>query len=74
MVKKGRLIVSRSPNKIRKGEDNNLAKLTEKQVLEIRDKYEKNKKFGYKAQLGREYNISMTTICDILNRKTWKHI
>lgn len=74
MVAKGRVVISHSPNKVRRGDDNNKSKLTGEQVLEIREKYEKNKKFGYKAKLGREYNVGIGAITDIITRKTWKHI
>ena len=74
MAMKGRAKSPYSPNKFRYGEDNNKSKLTKEQVLEIREKYEKNKMFGYKAELGREYNVGITNICDILKRKSWKHI
>jgi len=53
-----------------KGEKIKSSKLTEKEVKEI--------KFGYQEKLHREiaeiYKVSQTTITNIKNNKTWKHI
>jgi hypothetical protein len=55
-----------------KGEIHGHAKLTEIEVLEIRDKYATN---NYtQQQLGDEYNVSHVHISDIINKKKWKHI
>ena len=57
-----------SPN----GEKQHLAKLTEKQVLEIREKY-----IPYKyttKMLSKEYGVSQPTIFKIVANKSWKHI
>jgi len=50
------------------GEKANGSKLTEEQVLHIR-----NSKLSRK-QLQIMYNIQLNTISNIINRKTWKHI
>lgn len=55
-----------------KGEDCGRAKLTEKQVLEIRAKYTKSG-ITYKV-LGIEYKIGESTVRSIINRKSWTHI
>lgn len=55
-----------------KGEDSYMAKLTEKEVLEIRSKFIPRK--YTRDMLGAEYNVSPTTIKDIILRRTWKHI
>lgn len=55
-----------------KGEFHNMAKLSEIQVLEIRNKYIP-KEYGCK-KLAKEYNMSKTSILDIINRKTWNNI
>lgn len=54
-----------------KGEFNAGSKLTEQQVLEIR-----NTEFGYLLidQLATKYNVNPETIRRILKRKSWKHI
>lgn len=53
------------------GEDIHLAKLTEEQVLEIREK----RKSGVSLnQLALEYKVSKTTTSKICLRQTWKHI
>lgn len=52
--------------------------LTEKQVLEIRDKYVPKKSrysTGYsQRQLAKEYEVDQGTIWMIVNNKTWRHI
>lgn len=52
-----------------KGESNPRHKLTDKQVLEIKAKYIPFKYSMYK--LAREYNVSPTIICYVINNKTW---
>ncbi len=53
-----------------RGESVGTSKLTEKQVLEIRNIH---KKFTQK-QLAKKYNVTQTNIQCILNRKSWRHI
>jgi hypothetical protein len=53
-----------------KGQKNNLSKLTDKQVYEI--KYIKRNMSQIK--LAHEYNVSKSSINYIINNKTWKHI
>jgi hypothetical protein len=54
-----------------KGEKVASSKLTEEQVLKIRDLKEKG--CGVR-QLGRLYGVDHNTISAIVNRRTWKHI
>lgn len=54
--------------KSRKGSSNAFSKLTEEQVVEIR------KSIGTYKELSIKYNVSRSTISDIINRKSWKHI
>jgi hypothetical protein len=49
------------------------AKLTDKEVLEIRAKYDKKSGNTYKA-LSDEYGVSSTEIAAIITRKHWRHI
>jgi hypothetical protein len=49
-----------------------MAKLTSKQVLEIRSKYKP--RIVTRKMLANEYNVKESTIKDILSRKRWKHI
>lgn len=51
-------------------EDSHFAKLTEEQVVEIRNKY--TGKRGEKVKLAKEYHVVVTTITNILNNKSWK--
>lgn len=65
MVKKGR---SRGAQ----GETNGLAKLNRSLIIQIRSKHcSKTKNM---TTLAKEYNISLTTVSRIINRKTWRHI
>lgn len=54
-----------------KGDNHPRKKVTSKDVLKIRNEL-KNK---YKnSEIAKMYNISPTTVGDIISRKTWKHI
>jgi len=48
------------------------AKLTAKQVMEIRDKYIPWKYGVYK--IAKEYNVNHSTVDSIIKNRTWKHI
>lgn len=63
-IKKGR-------NKAAKGSNHYNVKLTEEQVLSIREKVKNNRSWG---SLAKEYNVSSSAIQCIVHRKTWKHI
>ena len=54
------------------GINNNNSKLTEKQVIELRKKFEDSGISIY--QLAKIYQIASSTCQDIINKKTWKHI
>lgn len=54
------------------GENHNHAKMTEKQVLEIR-KRKSNEKIS-NSSLAKEYGLSATGIQAIVDRRTWRHI
>lgn len=53
------------------GEKNGRSKLTEKEVIELRKLREYGLSYG---QLAIKYNISKTTVIDIIKRRKWKHI
>lgn len=55
-----------------RGEKNNFSKLTEKHVLEIREKYSQGKT-TYK-KLGDEYGVHQSLIGYIVNYRIWAHI
>jgi predicted XRE-type DNA-binding protein len=56
----------------RKGENNNNAKLTEKQVLEIRELYKSN---NYsQIELSKMFNVNPPAIGKIVRFITWKHL
>jgi hypothetical protein len=52
------------------GSSNGLAKLTEKQVIDIRE----NKDNLSQGKLGKIYGVNHSTIGNILSGKTWKHV
>jgi len=54
------------------GEEHGRVKLTEQQILEIREKY-KTRNFSQR-QLGKEYGVDRGTIYYIVTYKNWKHI
>ena len=55
----------------KKGEDNQSAKLTIENVLEIRLL---NLEGIGQRKIGRKFNVAKSTVASIVNRKTWKHI
>ena len=54
------------------GINNGRSKLTENEVIEIRNKYTGN--WGQITSLSNEYNISKTVINDIVKNRLWVHI
>ena len=65
----------------RSGENNHLSKLTIQKVKEIRELAEDPeimKAYGSRTnfcvEIGKVYNVHFTTIANILNRVSWKHI
>lgn len=54
-----------------RGEKVSSAKLTEKQVLNIRERYKNGVSPTF---LAREFNLSRSTVTRILNRTNWRHI
>ena len=56
-----------------KGENVGSAKLTDEQVLEIRNKIGKNSRLT-RHILAKEYNVTSQTIINIYKRKIWTHI
>lgn len=59
-------------SKPRFGADNNFTKLTEKEVLEIREIYSLG--FLYQRQIAKIYNIKQVTVSDIVRKRKWKHL
>lgn len=56
----------------RQGENNGRAKLSKKDVIWLRDQYENG---ATRQELYRAFpNVSQTTICNVINYKTWKNI
>jgi hypothetical protein len=53
-----------------KGENSHLAKLTEKQVIEIYDRLQNGE---YQYRLAEEYGVNKTTISNIYCQKSWWH-
>jgi hypothetical protein len=63
----------REKGRATRGESSPCSKLTELQVLEIRQRYNKKAKITT-VQLSKEYGVGNSVIWNILNRKIWKHI
>lgn len=63
---------------INQGENQGAHKLTEKQVLKIRRLYETKSSSGKRQysqrKLASMFGVQQTTIKNVVNRKTWKHI
>ena len=66
-VKKGRCYVRNQ-----KGENNGASKLSDTQVLKIRELYKSGKYTTLK--LGEMYNVNRSTISYVINNKTYKHL
>lgn len=61
---KGKLVV-------RRGEDNNNAKLTHAQVIDIRERYAHGERG---TPLAKEHNIKPTSLFKIIRGESWKHV
>ena len=57
-----------------RGEKNGGSRLTESQVLKIRNEYDGFRGGVSMDFLADKYNVGRTTIARIIHRKTWKHI
>lgn len=67
-IDRGQWPIGKNKKKGSAGEKNNKAKLSEKDVLEIRNSDEKSK------DLSKKYNVCESTILNIIKRITWNHI
>lgn len=56
------------------GSKNNGAKLTENDVLYIREQCEHSYYWGMLTELAKQFDVSVGTISQIVNRKYWTHI
>lgn len=54
------------------GDNHGMSKLTEEDVLRIRDINPSS--FNDKKKLANDFGVSFTTIYDILNRRSWRHL
>lgn len=54
------------------GIDNGMSKLSEEDVLKIKEIYSNGK--HTQKDIGEMYNVSQTAISDIINKKRWKHL
>lgn len=60
---------------VRRGEANNLSKLSENDVRSIRDRLEKQvNRWGAVTAIAKEYGIAANTVRRIKKRKIWAHI
>jgi len=56
-----------------KGVKNGMAKLTEKEVLEIRNHFKLNP-LDNKGEMAKKYNISRAVMSKVINRNSWRHL
>lgn len=70
---KGRMLGNKNPDLIPRGEAHHNAKLTQKQVNEIRKRYTPMSRNDGAAVMAKEYGISEYTVRDIVNNRTWKN-
>lgn len=56
------------------GEDQGSSKLTEEEVIEMRNRYADSPVLGMKKKLAEEYGVSQTTAGRIINEKGWRHL
>jgi hypothetical protein len=54
-----------------KGEDNSHAKLTEQEVIAIRQRFARGELI---RRLAVEYQVTVSTLSNIVNGRTWKHV
>lgn len=63
------------PERLKRGSDVGVSKLTEEKVREIRAKYAASGgRRGILSELGREYGVSHVNITAIVKRTTWRHV
>lgn len=76
-IAKGRVVIP-TPRKFhsdktafKRGEEVNLAKLTRVKVIEIRKLYRNGMNMD---MIAKSFNVSISTICRVINFKTWAHV
>ena len=57
-----------------KGEDHKMSKLTEAQVLQIREQLAAGGPRGYQARIAKRYGISTAAVTKIKQGEMWKHL
>lgn len=58
--------------RVMRGEEQPRHKLSNSQILAIRKEYKP--RWGNRKRMAQKYGVSDKTICDIIHRKSWKHI
>lgn len=71
-TRQSNMVDKRINDKIARGENQGLSKITEEQVREIRRMYGSGNYSKYR--LGKLFNIDRRNITFIVDRKTWKHV
>jgi len=61
----------RQPEKVKRGAENPIAKLTDEQVIEIRRAYIAGEK---REDIGPRFGLSPVSVSDITSGKSWKHL
>ena len=60
------------PERVRRGENHGRAKVTERDVRQMRSLYDNGILGSY--QLGQNYGINHKTAADIVKRRSWRHV
>lgn len=75
MISKGRLVRTRKPNgSYRTGSEQHSSKLTEEDVIAIREMYQKGENGHGVRILAKKYNVRPFSIYSIVNNLTWRKI
>jgi hypothetical protein len=68
-MKKGRFSINK-----RRGSKSHLSRLTESQVIQIRNRYVKGSRKNGSAGIAKDFNVQPNTISKIVTRRTWNHL
>ena len=71
MASKGRQVFQKNIEKASRGETHGKSKITSENVIEIRNLYSSGMS---QRKIAKRYGISQSNVCDIVNRRTWKHV
>lgn len=67
-------MMERGRHRAFKGESHKMSKLTEKDVLDIRERHVKSCRKNGQSAIARDYGVTSAAISGIVSRKHWRHI